>query len=199
MVHSRGNIEMKVLRIHAAALLSAAILFAAPVQKIDTQKSIITIHVGKSGVFSAAGHEHWVEAPIAHGEFNEGPEARVEFAVDARKMTVRPDEKTSATDRTEIQQTMQTSVLESEKYPEITFRSTAVTATGEAWRVTGTLTLHGVSKPVAVEVRHDGEMYAGSTRFKQTDFGIKPVKVAGGAVKVKDELDISFKIRAAGK
>jgi polyisoprenoid-binding protein YceI len=61
------------------------------------------------------------------------------------------------------------------------------------------LTLHGVSKPVSVEVRHEGEAYTGSTRLKQTDFGIQPVSVAGGAVKVKDEVEISFKIYAAAK
>jgi hypothetical protein len=50
-----------------------------------------------------------------------------------------------------------------------------------------------------VEVRHEGEAYTGSTRLKQTDFGIQPVSVAGGAVKVKDEVEISFKIYAAAK
>jgi polyisoprenoid-binding protein YceI len=113
---------------------------------------------------------------------------------------VRRDEKTNAKDRATIQETMQNRVLESEKYPEIRFRSSLVTPMGgQAWMVTGTLTLHGASKVVAVEVRRDGDAYAGSARLKQTDFGIQPVSVAGGVVKVKNELDISFKIRAAAK
>jgi len=32
--------------------------------------------------------------------------------------------------------------------------------------------------------------------LKQTDFGIKPVTIAGGTVKVKDELTIEFDIVA---
>ena len=149
-------------------------------------------------MFAAAGHEHWVAAPISQGRFREGPDALVEFAVDARRMSVKPDEKTSAGDRARIQATMQSSVIESEKYPEIRFRSTQVTPAGaQAWKVTGTLTLHGVSKAVLAGVRRESDTYVGSARLSQTDFGIQPVRIAGGAVRVKDQLEISFRIRAA--
>jgi YceI-like protein len=179
----------------ATALLFPVIVFGAD-KTIDASKSVITIHVGKTGLFSGAGHEHWVDAPIAHGQISEGAGAKVEFAVDARKMKVRPD-KESASDQAKVQETMQRDVLESEKYPEILFRSTKVTSNGgQLWRVIGTLQLHGVSKPVAVGVRREGEIYTGNARIKQTDFGIKPVSVAGGTVKVKDELDITFKVHA---
>jgi hypothetical protein len=36
--------------------------------------------------------------------------------------------------------------------------------------------------------------YRGSVPLKQTDFGITPVRIAGGAVKVKDEIKIEFDI-----
>lgn len=189
----------------AAAALLLASMFGPAVslaadQTIDAARSVLAVHVGKAGLFSAAGHEHWVDAPITRGEFSEGAGAHVTFEVDARKMTVRPDEKTSAGDRAKIQDTMQTSVLESGKFPAIRFHSTNITAVGgQTWKVTGTLTLHGVSKPVAVEVRRDGDTYAGSAHLRQTAFGIRPVSIAGGAIKVKDELDIEFKIRATGK
>ena len=177
----------------AAAMLFPAMLFAAD-KTIDVTKSVVTIHVGKTGLFSVAGHEHWVDAPIAHGQFIEGASAKVEFVVDARKLKVRPD-KESAGDQVKIQETMQRDVLESEKYPEILFHSTKVTSMGgQAWKVIGALQLHGVSKPVAVDVRREGEVYTGSARIKQTDFGIKPVSAGGGTVKVKDELDITFKV-----
>jgi hypothetical protein len=35
---------------------------SAQQHKIDTQKSTLTIHVGKTGALSAAGHEHEVRA-----------------------------------------------------------------------------------------------------------------------------------------
>jgi polyisoprenoid-binding protein YceI len=166
----------------------------AATRQIDTAKSAIRIHVGKAGLFSAAGHEHWVTARIDKGELS-ADDPRIAFTVDARKMTVEPDEKVSASDQAEVQRTMQTKVLESEKYPEISFRSTSVKSTGRnAWVVVGELNLHNVRKPVRVEVRNENGIYTGHARIKQTDFGIQPIKVGGGLVKVKDELDIEFTI-----
>jgi len=63
--------------------------------------------------------------------------------------------------------------------------------------VTGTLNLHGVTKPVEVKVLREGDAYRGSARIKQTDFGIKPVRIAGGTVRVKDEIRIEFDIQLA--
>jgi polyisoprenoid-binding protein YceI len=60
--------------------------------------------------------------------------------------------------------------------------------------VEGALTLHGVSKPVSVSVKLDGESYTGHTVIKQTNFGIKPISIAGGAIKIKDPVDIDFVI-----
>jgi hypothetical protein len=54
--------------------------------------------------------------------------------------------------------------------------------------------LHGQERLIAVEVTLEGDRYRGSARLKQTDFGITPVTVAGGTVKVKDEVKIEFEI-----
>ena len=92
---------------------------------------------------------------------------------------------------------MLSEVLESERYPDIKFESTLVRSTGEnRWMVTGNLTLHGTVSPVTTDVQKANGAYTGEVRIKQTQFGIKPVSVAGGAVKVKDELKIEFVIRA---
>jgi polyisoprenoid-binding protein YceI len=102
----------------------------------------------------------------------------------------------SAKERGQIQSTMLGSaVLNSSKYPEITFRSTQVQPAGpDAWNIKGELTLHGETQVVPVQVRAMGVHYVGSSRFKQTEFGIQPVKVAGGMVRVKDEVRIDFDI-----
>jgi len=65
--------------------------------------------------------------------------------------------------------------------------------------VEGLLTLHGLTKPVAVTVRRTGETYAGHASIKQTDFGIKPVNAGGGLIKVKNELELDFQIRSTRK
>jgi hypothetical protein len=96
-----------------------------PGQAIDTQRSSITIHVGKSGLFAAAAHEHWVDAPIASGTIDAaGVTPSVRFRVDARRLSVRPEQGVSDKDRAEVQANMQNKVLESSIYPEVVFRST---------------------------------------------------------------------------
>lgn len=172
----------------------SSLCFAAE-RPIDVAHSTLRIHVGKSGLFSAAAHEHWVTAPIAEGSVEESEPARISFRVDASKLAVEHDEKLSAADQAQVQETMQTKVLESAQYPEIGFRSTSVERTGQdAWLVKGDLSLHGQVHPVSTTIHKQVDAYVGSCRILQTDFGIKPVRVAGGMVKVKDELQIEFSI-----
>ena len=80
-----------------------------------------------------------------------------------------------------------------ESYPLISFHSTKIEKTGvNHWLVTGELTLHGQSRPILAEVHYAEGAYTGRSTIKQTDFGINPVSVGGGIVKVKNELDIQF-------
>jgi len=161
---------------------------------IDVEHSTIRIHVGKSGLFSAAGHEHWVAAPIAEGSLEETP-AHISFRVEARELKVEEDKSLSAEKQAEVQRTMQTQVLESNQFPEIIFHSTSVQETGaDTWEVRGDLTLHGQTRPVTARVQKQLGAYVGRCQLKQTEFGIQPVRVAGGVVKVKDQLDIEFSV-----
>jgi hypothetical protein len=68
--------------------LTAAIVILAgpdqPEQAIDTERSSLTVHVGKAGLLSAAAHEHWVNAPIAGGTID-GDGARPSRMVHCRR------------------------------------------------------------------------------------------------------------------
>src|ERR1700729_2261172 len=61
---------------------------SAQQHKIDTQKSTLTIHVGKTGAFSGLGHEHEVSAPIHSGTADTGSHPAVEVHVNARELRV---------------------------------------------------------------------------------------------------------------
>jgi len=173
-----------------------SIAWAAEARPIDTQKSTMTVHVSKAGALSVFGHDHDIAAPIAGGVIDEAGR-HVELRVAAAALRVR-DPKASEKDRAEIQKTMLgPDVLGVEQHHEILFKSTTAEKTGEGWTVRGNLTLHGETKPVTVEVRAKDGHYLGSARLRQTEFGIKPVKVAGGTVSVKDELRIDFDIQLA--
>jgi polyisoprenoid-binding protein YceI len=166
---------------------------------ISTTKSTMTLRVFKAGVFSAFGHDHEIAAPLAGGTVDLSGH-RVELRVNASALRV-ADPGVSEKDRAEIQKTMLgPEVLDIERYPEITFRSMAADSGAPGvWHVRGTLTLHGASRPVAVEVNDRAGHFVGSARLKQTDFDIKPVKVAGGTVRVKDEIRVDFDIQLEDK
>ena len=183
---------MNIIFLSLTAMFSMNLV--AQEQMIDTQRSSLTIHVGKAGLFSVAGHEHWVHAGFAEGSLNAKEPARVAFKVDARTLKVAPDDKLSAEKQSEVQNTMHSEVLESQKFPDIIFKSTAIQSIQAGrWLVTGDLNLHGQTRPVRVEVRAADGGYTGSAKLKQTDFGIRPVNV-GGVVKVKNELEITFSV-----
>jgi polyisoprenoid-binding protein YceI len=103
--------------------------------------------------------------------------------------------------------------LDVEKYPTITFRSTNVERTGEGeWKVTGDLTIHGVTRPVVLQVEGPeaeskdpwGNLRTGAsarTKIKRSDFGLtwNSALEAGGVLvgdELKIELDLSL-IKAA--
>lgn len=182
---------MKAILISVLLLsLPSGAAFAAQKQ-IDPSQSTLTIHVGKTGLFSAGGHEHIVRAPIADGVIDDGASARVTFRVESARITVLPEDHQS-----EVQHTMQERVLESARFPAISFSSGQVQPAGDSqWDVSGHLTLHGETRPVHLQVRYVEGKYVGTVTIKQKDFGIQPVSAAGGTVKVKNELTIDFSIK----
>jgi polyisoprenoid-binding protein YceI len=185
-----------VLAISIAVPASAGPAAAQP-RTIDTGKSTMTVRVYKSGVLSALGHDHEISAPISGGTVDTAGN-RVELHVKTGALKVH-DPSGSDTDHEQIQTTMLgAEVLDVEKYPEIEFHSTSVEPAGAgAWKVQGDLKLHGQTNAVTVDVHEAAGHYTGSSRFKQTEFGMKPVKVGGGAVRVKDEVRIEFDIQLA--
>jgi len=174
--------------------------------KVDPAGSRVLIHVGKAGLLSFAGHEHEVVAPRVRGTVAADPErpaqASVEVTFDASALRVTGAGE-PAKDVAEVQRTMLgPECLDAERFPTIRFVSTSVAAAGEeagARRLTvhGTLTLHGVTRPVTVEarvdLRDDSVEASGTLTLRQTDFGIRPISKAG-VVTVKDELDIKWRL-----
>lgn len=181
----------------STALLSVVPLFGQD-RAIDTQRSKITIHVGKSGLLSAAAHNHTINAPIASGTMRESAPAHIEFTIETAKMLVEPDPKIDAKDQATIQMHMEDMTLETKRFPEIVFRSSHIDKLPSGdWKADGDLTLHGVTKPVSLTVKQAGDSYTTHTVLKQTDFGIQPISIGGGVIKVKNEVEIDFQIFAA--
>jgi polyisoprenoid-binding protein YceI len=187
--------------------LAAAAAAETVEYKVVESRSSVRIHVGKSGAFSFAGHTHEVAAPVA-GTVRADPSNPAASSVDLRfasaALRVLPDAE-PAGDAPKVQEVMQgDKVLDSARFPEIRFVSKAVQAQGSGTayelKLTGDLTLHGVTRELAVPVRValDGRTLTatGQTAIRHDTFGLKPVSAAGGTVKVANELRIEFTIVA---
>jgi polyisoprenoid-binding protein YceI len=176
---------------------------------VDAQQSKVEIHVGKEGAFKAFGHDHLISARQVSGQAEFDPQkidrSSVSLRIPTKSITV-VDPGESEKDRQDVQATMEgEKVLDVGKFPEITFTSSSVSAakkTSDGWELTldGKLNLHGVAKPVSflLHIRADASELHGQGELSvlQTDYGITPVKVGGGTVKVKDKLKITFDIVA---
>src|SRR5216683_317732 len=184
-----------------ALLLLALSLAPARAADLDLAASKITVHVEKSGLFSAFAHNHTIAAPLASGNLDV-EKRTIELKFRSQEMKVL-DPGTSDSERANIEHTMKSDqVLDPARFPEITFVSTSVeTPAAESnapahYLVHGNLTLHGVTRPVELSVSFSEGRYTGKVTLKQTDFSITPVRIAGGAVRVKDPIEIVFEIVA---
>jgi polyisoprenoid-binding protein YceI len=177
-----------------------AITASGEKRPIDVAQSHLTVRVGKTGFLSAASHNHEISAPISRGDVDPSKPFSVWFDVSAAAMRV-VDPDASQKDRDDVQKTMLgPEVLDAAQFKEIHFASDSVESIGESrWRVHGRLTLHGQTRPIVLETTMEKGHYRGTATVLQTNFGITPIKVAGGTIKVKDEVQIEFDIVLAGK
>jgi len=182
------------LTVSAALVIGLAPLAVGQVRQIDSSSRLV-VHAYKSGLFSGLADNHEIEAPISEGTVDEGG-LQVKFSVEARRMKVL-DPKLSADKRREVQERMEgPEVLDSARFPTITFESTKVERTDPgSLLVQGRLSLHGAARPISLTVKNENGRYVGTCTLSQREFGITPISIAGGTVKVKDELKIEFDMK----
>jgi polyisoprenoid-binding protein YceI len=155
----------------------------------------MTVYVYKTGILSTLAHNHEIEAPIELGEVKDFKSLSVKLHFVSSKLRVL-DTEVSADTRAKIQATMQSAeVLNVVHFPEIHFQSTGVEPSGtDHWVIHGNLALYGQTHPISFEVTLRDGLYTGTAVLNQSGFGITPIRVAGGTVKVKDEIKVAFSI-----
>ena len=177
--------------------------------EFDASKGNLEMDVYKEGFLKAFGHEHLIAAKEFSGrvifDAQRVESSSVTLRVAAKSLTV-TDPDASEKDRGEVQTAMQgDKVLDTAKFPEIVFASTGVTKAekkGETWSIvlSGSLKLHGVQKnlslPLKLRVQGEKLIAEGEVALLQSEYGITPIKVGGGSVRVKDKLRIRFEIHA---
>lgn len=193
---------------------------AKPVREftIIPAESSFWVFVGKAGLFSVLAHDHNIGIRNFNGKVtipvdpigSDGLERKIldsglEIKIDTRSLTLL-DNKISDGDRAKITRSMHEVVLESARYPEAAFRSAGVTGVSGggdgrfSLQLSGDLTLHGVTRRITIPVSlllTSGQLKAsGKYTLRQSDFGIQPYSTAGGTIRVRNDVVVSFEITA---
>ncbi len=155
--------------------------------KLDASQAQCWVLTYKEGLLSPLAHD--LKLAIGGFELDIDFTARtVEARFDASSLRVdcalhsgQPaPELLSVYDCQKIEQEIRASVLESDRYPEIRFRSTQVTDR----QVTGLLTLHGCQRTVSFPIQNLGERHLCEVDLHQPDFHIRPYRAFLGTLRI---------------
>ena len=180
---------------------------ARPRYRLDPGVSRFIVQAFSGGMLSALGHDPKFVARNLVGEVSFDPdapnEASLVMTLPAESLVLMDD--VSDHDRRTIERMMHHDVLEESRFPEIVYRcpTAAVRSVGGGQlevALTVELSLHGVTRPqrirATLSATHETLRAFGEFTLRQSDYAIRPVSVAGGALKVKDELKCTFDIVA---
>jgi|SwirhisoilCB1_FD_contig_51_3531294_length_1261_multi_2_in_0_out_0_2 polyisoprenoid-binding protein YceI len=169
--------------------------------------SRLTVRGFAGGLLAGFGHNPVLAIREFSGEAHFEPDAieQSSFCLKIQAASLEVQNDASEKDRSEMKRVMDQEVLEIARYPEIIIDSLAVSGAkvGNGWRlvIDANLTLHGTTRrqqiPAQVWVNGDQLRADGECSVRQTDYGIKLASVAGGALKLKDELKFTYDIVAA--
>ena len=180
---------------------------AAGTLAIDPQASLIAITVRRGGPLARLGHDHVVAARTVTGTVEQGANrARLRFRLDALtvdepelRRAAGLDTQPSADAIDGTRRNMLTRVLDAEHFPWV---DVALERRGGN-AISAAITLHGVTRtydvPVAIEAAPGNLRASGTLTLRQTDFGLVPFSVLGGAMAVQDVLELRFDIVARGR
>jgi polyisoprenoid-binding protein YceI len=175
--------------------------------RIDASQSKFIVHAFRGGIGYFKGHDHLIAAREFGGEAALNLDvlnpATLNMTVKATSLEETSDVFT-AEQKGIIKKELNDLVLETAKYPDITFRSTNVKGSVQNGQfdvtIGGDLTLHGITRHIDIPatVSAEGEtLHAkGQFKFNRKDFNVNATTAFHGAVRIKHELKFDFDIIA---
>jgi polyisoprenoid-binding protein YceI len=163
------------------------------------------VHADRAGLAWFKGHSHRIAvrdfSGVAELDLTAVNPASLELTVRAASLE-ETDPVFTPEQKKIINKELNEIVLETAKYPEIVFRSTEVKGTLVSGkfdvRITGDLTLHGVTKrimiPSTVTVGGDSFRAVGEFEIDRKDFNVNATSAFHGFVRVKRQLKFEFDI-----
>ena len=181
----------------AVALISGFVVSAnaADTFKLDAVHSFVLFSVQHLGIANTFGRFNDISGTVVFDK-DDPSKSSVELSVPVQSL----DTHNSIRDRS----LKSPDFFDVKKFPTMTFRSTKVEASGDTLKVSGDLTIHGVTKPLTVDFKKGGEgkgvfgemRGGGETHFtiKRSDFGMNFEQGAVG-----DEVDIILSLEGIKK
>jgi polyisoprenoid-binding protein YceI len=182
---------------------------------VVADESLLTILVFRGGALAKAGHNHviashtvtgtaWVPADPARASF----EIRVpvnDFTIDEPKLRALegepfsadvPDSAREGTKKNMLSEPM----LDGARFPEVLLRSQALESGAEGILAQVSVSIRGQTRTITVPIHYQmsaNEVRAqGQLALKQTDLGLTPFSLLGGALRVEDEMTVKFSLVA---
>lgn len=179
----------------ALAVLLPALALAAPsIWKADPAHSSVGFSVKHLVITTVHGTFDKYDATITLDE--DVTKSKVAATIDANSIDTREPNRDN--------DLRSPNFLDAAKYPSITFKSTKVAKAGDRLEVTGDLTLHGVTKPVVLDVSTGPEVkgfkgesrraFAATTKIKRQDYGLMWNKAVEATPVVGDEVTIELEL-----
>ena len=200
----------------SAGTAAAAMRTGTRTLQVDPERTVVTVVVRRAGPLARLGHDHVITSADEAGSVRLGktpadssfeltlPVDRLEVDLPAARAAAGMEFAASVPDDARAgtrHNMLRAEVLDAQGFPAITLRSSAASGVWPQPIVRVAVTLKGVEReqeiPVVVERDADSLTARGELRLNQTDFGITPFSVAGGAIRVADTLEIRFEIAAA--
>ena len=170
---------------------------------VDTQKSQFTVQAFASGLISSVAHSPKIAIREWTGTVQVAPNGldNALLRVQVNPLSLEVLDEMRDSDRRELHRVMNKEVLETSHFPEVLYESTEIKAEklrDDLYRlsVRGRLSLHGVSNEqelvAQVALGVESARAYGAFTLLQSDYNIRIASIAGGTLKLQDELKFSF-------
>ena len=168
---------MKLLTLTAVAFFTSGFVVAQPTTwKIDPAHSSVTFAIDYMVLTEVTGNFKEFSATMTSEGGEAGKSNAVQVSIKTAGITTGNEKRDTHLRSADF--------FDAEKYPEITFVSRSFEkGEGDSYKITGDLTMRGVTKPVAIDARYIGEAkdpwgnqrrgFKGTTTISRNDFGVK--------------------------
>jgi polyisoprenoid-binding protein YceI len=172
--------------------------------RLGPDRGRILLRTFRQGAAARAGHDLTIEVARWSGDLTVDEQSRpsgLDVRLDMTSLTVLEGQgglkPLTDRDRRDIEATARRE-LAADRYREARFQAEKFTPGAGGGAITGTLTLHGVARPLWLQVRENGDgKYHASGSVTQSEYGIKPYTGFFGALRLRDAVDMHIDVDLA--